>query len=216
MQDANIQDPGVYIIITRPLLPHTTIAEKCVENNISMMQLREKHLPDRELLKIARDLRAVTRGTNTRLVINDRPDIARLCNADFLHLGQDDMTPGDARKIVGDMKIGLSTHSLDQARKALEQKPDYIGFGPVYPTNAKANPDPPVGTKLLSEVLKFANVPVIAIGGIFPKNLNEILETGARNIAMVRHFMQTKNFEGRIKQLQKRLQSTILKPTSNT
>jgi len=216
MQDANIQDPGVYIIITRPLLPYTTIAEKCVENNISMMQLREKHLPDRELLKIARDLRVVTRGTNTRLVINDRPDIARLCNADFLHLGQDDMTPGDAREIVGDMKIGLSTHSLDQARKALDQKPDYIGFGPVYPTNAKANPDPPVGTKLLSEVLKLANVPVIAIGGIFPENLDEVLETGARNIAMVRHFMQTKNFDARIKQLQKRLQSTILKSTSNT
>lgn len=216
MQDANIQDPGVYIIITQPLLPYTTIAEKCVENNISIMQLREKHLPDRELLKIARNLRDVTRGTNTRLVINDRPDIARLCNADFLHLGQDDMTPGDARKIVGDMKIGLSTHSLDQARKALEQKPDYIGFGPVYPTNAKANPDPPVGTKLLSEVLKLANIPVIAIGGIFPENLDNVLKTGARNIAMVRHFMQTKNFEGRIKQLQKRLQSTILKSTSNT
>jgi thiamine-phosphate pyrophosphorylase len=209
MQDSNIQDPGVYIIITRPILPYTTIAKKCVENNISMMQLREKHLPDRELLKIARDLRAVTRSTNTRLVINDRPDIARLCNADFLHLGQDDLTPEDARKIVGDIKIGLSTHSLDQARKALEQKPDYIGFGPVYPTNAKANPNPPVGTKHLSEVLKLANVPVIAIGGIFPENLDEVLETGARNIAMVRHFMQTKNFEGWIKELQKRLQSAF-------
>lgn len=209
MQDSNIQYPGIYIIITQPLLPYTTIAEKCVENNISMMQLREKHLPDRELLKIARDLRAVTRGTNTRLVINDRSDIARLCEADFLHLGQDDMTLDDARNIVGDMKIGLSTHSLDQARKALEQKPDYIGFGPVYPTNAKANPDPPVGTALLSEVLKFANVPVIAIGGIFPENLDEVLETGVRNIAMVRYFMQTQNFEDRIKKLQKRLQSSI-------
>ena len=209
MQDSNIQYPGIYIIITQPLLPYTTIAEKCVENNISMMQLREKHLPDRELLKIARDLRAVTRGTNTRLVINDRSDIARLCEADFLHLGQDDMTLDDARNIVGDMKIGLSTHSLDQARKALEQKPDYIGFGPVYPTNAKANPDPPVGIALLSKVLKFANVPVIAIGGIFPENLDEVLETGARNIAMVRYFMQTQNFEDRIKKLQKRLQSPI-------
>ncbi len=119
------------------------------------------------------------------------------------------MTLDDARNIVGDMKIGLSTHSLDQARKALEQKPDYIGFGPVYPTNAKANPDPPVGTALLSEVLKFANVPVIAIGGIFPENLDEVLETGARNIAMVRYFMQTQNFEDRIKKLQKRLQSPI-------
>ncbi|WP_010662570.1 thiamine phosphate synthase [Marinilabilia salmonicolor] len=210
MLHSKIQNPGIYVIITQPQLPYITIAEKCVENNISMIQLREKQLPDRELLKIAQDLRAVTRGTNTRLVINDRPDIARLCEADVLHLGQDDMTLKDARKIVGDIKIGLSTHSLEQARTALKQKPDYIGFGPVYPTNAKANPDPPVGTELLAEVLAFANVPVIAIGGIFPENLDEVLETGARNIAMVRHFMQTKNFEGRIKELQKRLDSSIL------
>ncbi len=140
MLHSKIQNPGIYVIITQPQLPYITIAEKCVENNISMIQLREKQLPDRELLKIAQDLRAVTRGTNTRLVINDRPDIARLCEADVLHLGQDDMTLKDARKIVGDIKIGLSTHSLEQARTALKQKPDYIASGLSIPPMQKPIP----------------------------------------------------------------------------
>lgn len=208
-KDSTIQNPGVYIIITQPQLPYTTIAEKCVKNNIKMMQLREKNLSDRELLKVARDLRAVTRGTHTNLIINDRPDIAKLCEADFLHLGQDDISLEEARKIVGNMKIGLSSHSLEQAREALRKKPDYIGFGPVYPTNAKANPDPPVGTMLLKEVLEFAGVPVVAIGGIFPENLNEVLKTGAQNIAMVRHFMQSRDFDFRVQEIQNQLNTSL-------
>lgn len=196
---------GIYSIITKPELPYTTIAEKCVENHVTMMQLREKHLPDRQLLKIARDLRAVTKGTATHLIINDRPDIASLCDADYLHLGQDDIRMEDARKIVGSMKIGLSTHSIEQAREALAQNPDYIGFGPIFSTNAKANPDPPVGPDLLREVLGFAHVPVVAIGGLFPENIDQVISAGARNIAMVRHFMQSFGFDDRIQNIRKKL-----------
>ena len=197
---------GVYVIITKPVLPHTTIAEICVKNRISMLQLREKDISDRELLKIARDLRAVTRGTSTRLVINDRPDIARLCEADYLHLGQDDIDISDAREIAGPIKIGLSTHSPEQAVQALKQKPDYIGFGPIYPTNAKAKPDPPVGTNQLEQVLAISDVPVVAIGGIFPENIGQVIAAGAKNIAMVRYFMQTTDFEKRVQEVQKQLE----------
>ncbi len=137
---------GLYIIITKPQLQYTILAEKCVEHGVRMVQLREKNLSDRALLKVARDIRAITRGTQTLFVVNDRPDIALLSNADFLHLGQDDITVEEARTIVGDMKIGLSTHSIAQAQMAMAKKVDYIGFGPVFPTNAKAIPDAPVGT----------------------------------------------------------------------
>jgi len=82
---------GLYVIITRPTLPYARIAEQCVKLGIRMLQLREKDLDDRKLLSIARELRSITRGTNTNLVINDRPDIAALCDADYLHLGQDDI-----------------------------------------------------------------------------------------------------------------------------
>lgn len=196
---------GIYIIITKPDLPHAVIAKKCVENGIKMLQLREKHLPDRELVKIAKEIRDITKGTDTAFVINDRPDIAAICDADYLHLGQDDITMEDARKIVGDMKIGLSTHSIQQAKDALAKNPDYIGFGPIYPTNAKANPDPPVGTEKLKEVLGFANIPVVAIGGIFPENIQEVINAGVKNFAMVRYFMKTSDFDHRVKEIKKLL-----------
>ncbi len=196
-----MNNPGLYIIITKPYLPYTTIAEKCVANGIKMLQLREKHLSDKELLKTARQISSVTKGTETKFVVNDRPDIAVLSDADYLHIGQDDISFEDARKIVGDMKIGISTHSIKQAKEALEKKPDYIGFGPVYPTNAKEKPDDPVGTENLRKVIGFANVPVIAIGGIFPENVSEVINAGAKNIAMVRYFMQTNDFDNRINKI---------------
>ncbi len=192
---------GIYIIITKPQLPYNTIAEKCVENGIRMLQLREKHLSDRELIRVGKEIRSITKGTATNFVINDRPDIAAICDADILHLGQDDISIEDARKIVGNMRIGLSSHSIEQARLALEKNPDYIGFGPIYPTNAKAKPDKPVGTEQLKQVLGFANVPVVAIGGIFPENIEQVIDAGAKNIAMVRHFMQTVEFEKRVREI---------------
>lgn len=185
---------GLYVIITRPTLPYSHIAEQCVRLGIRMLQLREKHLSDRELLRVARELRSITKGTCTNLVINDRPDIAALCDADYLHLGQDDIPVEEARKIVGNMKIGLSTHSIEQAKAAIMKNPDYIGFGPIFQTNTKVKPDPPVGTDQLKRVVDFSPVPVVAIGGIFPENIDLILETGVGSIAMVRYLMQTKSF----------------------
>lgn len=196
-----MEDFGTYVIITKPQLPYTTIAKKCVQHGVKMLQLREKHLSDKELIKIGREIHRITKGTETNFVMNDRPDLALICNADVLHLGQDDIDIDDARKIVGDMKIGLSTHSIEEAKEALKKKPDYIGFGPIYKTNAKAIPDKPVGVKLLKEVLSFADVPVVAIGGIFPENIDDVLKAGAKNIAMVRHFMQTDNLDERIQDL---------------
>ncbi|HOT14156.1 MAG TPA: thiamine phosphate synthase [Bacteroidales bacterium] len=192
---------GIYIIITKPYLSYSAIAEKCVAHGIQMLQLREKHLSDKELIKIAKNIRSITKGTSTNFVVNDRPDIAAICDADYLHLGQDDISVEDARKIVGNMKIGLSTHSIEQAKEALKKKPDYIGFGPIYPTNAKAKPDKPVGTEQLKQVLGFSHVPVVAIGGIFPENIEQVIDAGAQNIAMVRHFMQTDEFDKRIQDL---------------
>ena len=192
---------GTYIILTNPVLPHTVIAEKCVRYGVRMLQLREKQLSDKELLSIAKDIRNITKGTQTKFVINDRPDIALLCDADYLHLGQEDMTIEEARSIVGDMKIGLSTHSIQQAKDALSANPAYIGFGPVYPTNAKAKPDAPVGVELLKKVLAFSTVPVVAIGGIFPENIKNVINAGAKNIAMVRHFMQAEDFDKQLKEV---------------
>lgn len=192
-------DFGLYIIVTKPVLSYSVIAEICVKHGIRMLQLREKHLPDKELVCIGKLIKSITKGSDTNFVINDRPDIAVICDADYLHLGQNDLSYEDAKRITGDkIKIGLSTHSIKQAKEALLKKPDYIGFGPVYATTTKAVPDPVVGTEQLTEVLKFADVPVVAIGGIFPENIHEVLKAGAQNIALVRYFMETEDFEKRL------------------
>lgn len=201
-----IENFGLCVIITNPKLSYREIASSCVKCDIKYLQLREKSLSDRELLSIAAEILEETRGSVTKFVMNDRADLAMLAGADILHLGQGDITLADARKIVGDeMPIGLSTHSLTQAREAIAQSPAYIGFGPIYPTTTKAIADPTVGTELLAEVLEFAPIPVIAIGGIFPENATTVTEKGAKNICLVRHLMEcetTEKFERRIKELQ--------------
>lgn len=159
---------------------------------ISYVQLREKNLDDRKLITLARRLKNIFNGTVTRFIINDRPDIALIVGADGIHLGQDDMTYHDAKALVGNnVHIGLSTHNLTQLNEALLLNPTYVGFGPIFATTTKAKPDPVVGTTLLSEAVKIATVPLVAIGGIFLENIDEVLKTGAKNICMVRYFMQS-------------------------
>ncbi len=197
-----MKDFGLYVIITKPTLSYSKVAEICVENEIKMLQLREKNMPDRKLLSIAKNIKSIVKGSKTNFVINDRPDISVLCDADFLHLGQEDLAIEEARKIVHqNMHIGLSTHSILQAKKSLTKNPDYIGFGPVFPTPTKAKSDAAVGTNKLLKVLQFVNIPVVAIGGIFPENIKQVMKSGAKNFAMVRYFMETKDLDKRIKKI---------------
>ncbi len=195
-------DFGVYAIITDPVLPYRRIAEICVECGVRMLQLREKYLDDKAILAAAAEITAVTRGTETLFVMNDRADLALLAGADVLHLGQGDISLADARRIVGPgMPIGLSTHTLEQARRAIAEGADYIGFGPVWATPTKDVPDEVVGVDLLRQVVGFSPVPVVAIGGIFPENLPQVLATGARSFSLVRYLMHP-DMEARIKLLQ--------------
>ncbi|MDR2890985.1 MAG: thiamine phosphate synthase [Alistipes sp.] len=202
-------DFGLYVIITSPRLSYRQVAEVCVARGIGMLQLREKGLDDKGLLKAAAEILAVTRGTATRFVMNDRADLAFLAGADVLHLGQGDVSLADARRIVGDgMTIGLSTHSPEQARQAIADGADYIGFGPVWPTPTKTVPDPAVGLEQLAEVIGFSPVPVVAIGGIFPENLDGVLAAGTKNPCLVRHLMESPDVEtldSRIAELQSRI-----------
>ncbi|WP_298063227.1 thiamine phosphate synthase [uncultured Rikenella sp.] len=201
---------GLYVILTRPAVGHVAAAEIAVRRGVRMLQLREKNLPDGELLRIAREVRAVTRGTQTRFLVDDRPDIAVLCGADGVHVGQSDLPVAEVRRIVGEgMIVGLSTHSVAQATAAQSAKGvDYIGFGPVYPTPTKAVPDPVVGTALLKEVLGFSRLPVVAIGGLFPENIGPVIDAGARNPCLVRYFMEPPDpaeVERRIAEIQRML-----------
>lgn len=151
-----------------------------------LIQLRDKDASAREMLDQARACVRLTRAGGARLIINDRVDVALTADADGVHLGQEDMPVEDAREILGEDKIvGVSTHSIDQFRSALETSANYIAVGPVYPTKTKENPYPPVGLELVREAKKIADRPVVAIGGITPKRAPEVIAAGADCIAVV-------------------------------
>jgi len=194
-------DFGLYLIITKPSFSYKKIAETAVKYNVKYLQLREKELSDREILRAAGEIMSVTNGTETRFVLNDRADLAYLSGADCLHLGQDDVSLTDAKMICGKKvsEFGLSTHNLKQVKEAVRLKPDYIGFGPIFETPTKKKPDPVTGTEIIAEAVKLAGeIPVVAIGGINEVNLTSVLDAGAKNVCMVRYFMDSVHFETRV------------------
>lgn len=161
------------------------LTKTALSSGCAMLQLRAKDLDDRAFVGLATRARTACRQARVPFVVNDRADIARIVNADGLHLGQDDLGVRDARLVVGDMQIGVSTHDLDQASRAVRDGADLIAFGPVFETVTKENPDPIVGTKLLRQVCEAVALPVVAIGGITPENAGPTLAAGARFIAVI-------------------------------
>jgi len=151
----------------------------------AFVQLRAKHADDTTFLAIARRMRSACAHADVPFVVNDRADIARLVQADGLHLGQDDLSVTEARRVVGHMNIGRSTHDLDQALRADADGADLIAFGPVFATKSKQDPDPVVGLKNLETVSRAVSRPVVAIGGITPENASEVLRAGARYVAAI-------------------------------
>lgn len=196
---------GLYVIITNPVLPYRKIAEICANNEIRFLQLREKNLTDHEILQAAFEIHDVLKGSNTSLMINDRLDLAMACRACGLHLGQEDMPFELAEKVLGkkrcEMLMGLSTHNLKQLEDAQQTNADYLGFGPVFPTTSKEKPDPVVGLENLKKAVELSQKPLVAIGGIFPHNLEAVLDAGAKNICLLRYLMESADLDQRIKEI---------------
>lgn len=176
---------------------HDTVktVEEALKGGVEIVQLREYSLTDSELLAMARQVRILTKKHGALFIINNRPDIARLSEADGVHLGQDDLPLAEARKVMGEGKlVGVSTHGMDQARKAVAEGADYIGVGPVYPTQTKKNVVPAVTLDYVQQVAKAGlNRPFFAIGGIKLHNLDEVLSAGARRVAVVTGIVKTLN-----------------------
>jgi thiamine-phosphate pyrophosphorylase len=160
------------------------LVRELIEAGVGAIQLRDKTLPVRQLVTRARLLVAATRATEKTLaIINDRA-VAAAADADGVHLGQDDFTVHDARAILGPRKlIGISTHSIEQARQAVLDGANYIGAGPTFPSATKQFDAFP-GTKLLSDVAGEIKLPAFAIGGITATNLRQVLATGVTRIAV--------------------------------
>jgi thiamine-phosphate pyrophosphorylase len=162
----------------------TWVVGEALAGGADVIQLREKALPDREWLQRAREVRILTAQAHARFVLNDRPDLARLASADGVHLGQHDMTPRDARRIVGPrMVIGVSTHDREQLDHAIVAGAGYLGVGPVFPSETKDFSDL-AGLAFVTRAAETTNLPWFAIGGINETNVDRVLEAGATRIAV--------------------------------
>ena len=160
------------------------LVAEAAAGGVDLFQLREKTLDDRELLARARRMRKLTQRAGALFVVNDRPDIARLAEADGVHLGQEDMAVADARRIVGPrVLIGVSTHSLDQLRRAVLDGADYVGIGPVYPSATKIFEDL-AGLAFVREAMSSTTLPAFALGGIHSGNVAEVVAAGSTRIAV--------------------------------
>ncbi len=162
----------------------TWIVGEALEGGVQAIQLREKGLPDREILRRAREVRILTSSAGARFVLNDRADLARLSGADAVHLGQDDMTPRDARRVLGPRAVlGVSTHDRSQIEAAVVDGAGYLGVGPVFPSFTKSFDDH-VGLGFVRTAEETTTLPWFAIGGIHETNLREVIEAGARRVAV--------------------------------
>lgn len=173
---------GVYFITDSKYGKHEEMAKRVLELGVRIIQLREKKMKDRDLLFTAKRLRELTESYDALLLINDRIDIAISCDADGVHLGQEDLPLDFAREIF-DGLIGISVHSAEEAKRA--KKADYLGAGPVFRTMTKEDAKEPIGVEELRKIVSATDLPVFAIGGISFDNVKSVLETGVSGVAVV-------------------------------
>lgn len=172
-----------------------------ISGGVDVVQLREKNLEDEFLAEAASVAADVCDAQGALFILNDRPDIAAAVRADGVHVGQDDLPVGEARKVVGpEMLVGLSTHTPSEIDAAVPAAPDgrpcvdYIGVGPVHATPTKLG-RPPVGTELLSYASAHAQVPFFAIGGIDGENIVTVLDAGASRVCVLRAICEARDPE---------------------
>ncbi len=169
-------------------LSHAAQVERLIAGGAETIQLREKRGSAKDFFADAARALEIARKNGVKIIINDRVDIALALRADGVHLGQDDLPPVEARKILGAHAIiGFSTHNLNQAVEAVENFPvDYIAVGPVFPTRTKENPDAVVGLETIKTVrARIGNFPLVAIGGINFQNFRSVLDAGANSAAVI-------------------------------
>ena len=166
---------------------HLELVTAILSAGVRLVQLRVKNAPTRTSVEFARAARALTARVGALLIINDRADIARLIDADGVHVGQDDLSPADARTLLGPGKIiGLSTHTAAQVRSAEQEgTADYLAFGPIFPTLSKQRADPQQGLDGLRAVRRITRRPLVAIGGIDAETLVSVLQAGADAVAVI-------------------------------
>jgi thiamine-phosphate pyrophosphorylase len=160
-------------------------ARAAIAGGARVVQVRIKDAPAGAVLTAAREIVALARG-RALVIVNDRADLALLAGADGVHLGDEDLPPAEARRLLGpELLVGRTTRTLEEARAALREGADHVGFGPIFPTGSKALAVPARGVGMLQEVAAALAAPVVAIGGIGPANAGEVARAGAACAAVI-------------------------------
>jgi len=161
------------------------VLRQLLDGGAKILQLRAKTMVPRDFLQLARSARSLSRSLDCRLIINDRADIALACDADGVHLGQEDLPLHAARKIMGQKLIGISTHNEAQAVEAERGGANYIGFGPMFGTMTKATGYAARGVEMLRQIRSAVRLPIVAIGGVKEENVQEVWRAGADSAAII-------------------------------
>ena len=181
--------PRLYAVLDASKFPDTkaicVFAEELVAGGLTLLQYRNKSANAREMLDQSRELKRHL-PNSVQLIMNDRPDFCLAAGFDGVHVGQDDLSPEGARKVIGDSRVlGVSTHNPEQVRIADKSSADYLAIGPVFATSAKANPDPVVGLNGVRAARALTRKPLVAIGGITRANCCSVIEAGADSVALI-------------------------------
>jgi len=181
--------PRLYPILDAACFPDAAAmfaaAEELAAAGVTLLQCRNKQGTARQMLDQARELRSRL-GPNVKLIMNDRADLCLAAGFDGLHVGQDDLSPDSARRIIGPARwLGVSTHNPEQIAEADQTSADYLAIGPVFATTSKANPDPVVGLAGVRRAREHTRKPLVAIGGITRANARSVIDAGADAVAVI-------------------------------
>ncbi len=184
--EARLAEASLYVLVTTDSCRASLVGtvREALAGGAQVIQLREKSMTDRRLLATARDLREMTRTAGALLIVNDRPDIALLAEADGVHLGQDDLPVHAARRLLGASGlIGVSTHNLEQVRAAVLDGASYIGLGPTFPSRTKDFGNL-AGLEFVRQAVAETTLPAFVLGGVSPANLRQVMDAGGTRVAV--------------------------------
>ena len=197
-------------VITDEAYCPVTLAREALNGGATMIQLRHKSASGSQLFTWAVAIRNFCREYHALFIINDRVDIALACEADGVHLGQDDLPAAAARKLLGNTRIiGVSVSSPEEAVQAEKDGADYIGFGHVYPTVSKLKEHPPLGPENLQKTVESISLPVVAIGGISIENAPILISRGASGVAVISAVSRAENPSKAASELVRALQKSL-------
>lgn len=179
----------------------TEQVEDALKGGVTCVQLREKHLNDPAFLQEAEEIGALCRQYQVPFIVNDNVEVAIACHADGVHVGQEDLEADRVRELVGpDMMIGVSAHTVEEARKAVENGADYLGLGSVFATTTKDDVDV-MPRSVLEDICAAVDVPIVAIGGIHEDNLLQLKGSGVDGVALVSAIFSAENIEQTCREL---------------